>query len=301
MIPMPSKRIIIVGNMEKRGVAEQVAELLPWFKDRAGVLAVLPTAAFAAQASSTDPPTGDAPVTADVAHADLCVVFGGDGTLLAAARFLAPAGVPLLGVNMGKLGFLAEYNVEHMKKHLAEVLTGQIVPTERMMFEVCLAGCGAARFCSPAANDVAICAGAPFRMIEVTVHQGSSQLARYLGDGLVVSTPTGSTGYNMSLGGPIMEPTLDAVAITPIAPHSLTLRPIVVRSDQTIRIEAHRVNSGTAVIVDGQVSSGLCSGDAVEVRRAGYRLKIVPHPGHTFHRTLSEKLKWGLSPHHGKP
>jgi len=250
---MPRKKLIILGNSSKPGVTEQIDRLRPWFAQRADVVAV---------------GSANAPLDAGARSADICVVFGGDGTLLAAARALAGTGVPMLGVNMGKLGFLAEYSVEHLQKHFDDILAGNVRPVERMMLDVCVQNCQTHKFSSPAANDVAIAAGPPFRMIDLNVAQAGTVIARYLGDGLVIATPTGSTGYNMSAGGPIVEPGLDAVAITPIAPHSLSVRPIVARSDQTIHVTATRVNSGTAVIVDGQVSSGLCDGDTVEVGRA---------------------------------
>ena len=201
---MPAKKtILILGNMVKPGVAEQIEALRPWFVRRAKVLAVR-------RASDRLPK--------ELRKADLCVVFGGDGTLLTAARALSGSGVPMLGVNMGKLGFLAEFNVEHMQKHFGDILSGRVAPAERMMLEVSVENCARHRFRSPAANDVAISAGKPFRIIDLHVAQGRQEIARYLGDGLVVASPTGSTGYNMSVGGPILEPSLDALVISPIAP-----------------------------------------------------------------------------------
>ncbi|MFP4106649.1 MAG: NAD(+)/NADH kinase [Phycisphaerae bacterium] len=285
-MPTSAKRVLILLNPEKPNVHEHIERLRPFIAERAEVLAV------------SDERTG-LPASADAA--DLCIVFGGDGTLLGAARLLAGMGVPLLGVNMGKLGFLAEFNVPHFKKHLDEILHGQIEPIERIMLEVTIANTGTddkPRFSSPAANDVAICAGEPFRMIDVHVNQEDYEVARYLGDGLVVATPSGSTGYNMSCGGPILEPSLDALAITPVAPHSLSMRPIVVGSGKPIQIEAHRINPGTRVLIDGQLSCSLSPGETVEVRRAQHGALIVPHPGRPFFRTLSTKLHWGHSPHH---
>jgi NAD+ kinase len=209
--------------------------------------------------------------------------------------------VPLIGVNMGKLGFLAEFNVEHLKKHLAQILSGQFQPTQRIMLDVCVSGGGKKAFRSLAANDVVISAGPPFRMIDLNVEHGGSLIARYLGDGLVISTPTGSTGYNMSVGGPIMDPTMDAFTISPIAPHSLTVRPIVVRADAAVCVTSVKVNAGSAVIIDGQVSTGLCQGDVVEVSKAPCRLKIMPHPGRGFYQVLSDKLQWGQSPYYRDP
>ncbi len=277
-----TSRILILVNRSKDGVDAVVDELTPWFEQRGEVAGVLGT-------FEEDP---------EVPEADLAVVFGGDGTLLAAARMLADHGIPLLGVNMGKLGFLAEFNVEHMKKHFEAILAGEVPATERMMLVASITGCREHAFESVAANDVTLSAGPPFRMIDLSVRQGEQEVARYLGDGLVVATPTGSTGYNMSAGGPIIEPTLDAIAITPVAPHSLAIRPIAVRPDEPITITAERVNAGTSVIVDGQVTSQLCNGDRVEVRRSPRPAKIVAHPGRPFFHTLARKLGWGRSPYH---
>jgi len=280
---MADRKVLILGNMSKADVREQIARLREWFKQRVEIIAV------AAIDEALDP---------EAKTADLAVILGGDGTLLAAARMLAGTAVPLLGVNMGKLGFLAEFSVEHMLRHFDDVLTGKVAPIERMMMEVTVRKARGGDFLSAVANDVAISAGEPFRMIDLHVAQGPSDIARYVGDGLVISTPSGSTGYNMSAGGPILEPTLDAVAITPIAPHTLSLRPIVVRSDQPISVTAVKVNAGTAVIVDGQVSCSLETHDVVEVRRAACGAMIVPHPGRGFFTTLADKLQWGRSPHH---
>ncbi len=222
---MLPKKIVILGNMSKEGVPDQIERLRDWFEQRAEIMGIFPA---------------NQPLPEDAAAADLAVVFGGDGTLLSAARLLAGTSVPLMGVNMGKLGFLAEFDVEHMQRHLEAVLGGEIVAKERMMLQVAVSRKREAEFVSPAANDLAISAGPPFRMIDLRVEQGDSEIARYLGDGLVIATPNGSTGYNMSAGGPILEPTLDAIAITPIAPHTLSVRPIVVRSDLPIRITADK-------------------------------------------------------------
>ena len=280
---MSDRKIIVVANMAKSGVAEQIESLRPWFSERAELLPIMVV---------------DDPVPAAAGSADLCVVFGGDGTLLAAARKLSRMGVPLLGVNMGKLGFLAEFDVEHMKRHVEKFLAGEVAPAERMMLEVRVDGRDNRSFHSPAANDVAIASGRPFRMIDVVVTQGGRHMASYFGDGLVVSTPAGSTGYNLSAGGPILEPTLDAIAITPVAAHSLSMRPIVVNSASPIGVTAARVNPGTAVIVDGQVTSPLREGDVVEISKAPWGLKFLPHPDRAFFETLTRKLQWAHKPHH---
>jgi NAD+ kinase len=278
------KRVVILVNESKPGAADAVESLEPWLADRVDLLGVLGH-------------TEALPETAG--QADLCVVFGGDGTLLSAARLVAPLGVPLLGVNMGKLGFLAEYNIAHFRKHLLEILDGQVTPARRAMLDVHIdCECGQPSFRSLATNDIAVLAGEPFRMIDLTVRQGASKIAQYLGDGLVIATPTGSTGYTMSAGGPIIQPTLSALAITPISPHSLSIRPLVVGTDEPITVCADNVNAGTTVSIDGQVNQRLCEGQTIKVRLADKPLKVFPHPGRDFFETLTRKLKWGQSPHH---
>jgi len=279
---MSDKKVLILANYSKPGVSDQVGILEPWIRQRAQVVATLGVEQL---------PDADTP------PADLCIVLGGDGTLLAAARALAPTDTPLLGVNMGKLGFLAEFNIEQMREHFDDVLAGKIPPTRRIMLDVSVKQHGEATFSSPAANEVAISAGTPFRLIDLDVSRGNETIAKYLGDGLVVATPTGSTGYNMSVDGPIIEPTLDAVVISPLAAHTLSMRPIVVRTDQPVVVRAVKVNVGTSVMIDGQLTCRLCDGDVVEIRLADHPTQIVPHPAHGFFQTLTTKLKWGHNPH----
>jgi len=289
---MAGPGILILGNMNKAGVAECIDSLRGWLGSCADVLGVYPHIDF----------------PQDVARrAKLCIVFGGDGTLLSAGREIAPLAVPLLGVNMGKLGFLADYDPEHLKRHLSDILAGAVSPVSRIMLSVRVrscgpgqGGCGCEDTVYLATNDVAISAGDPFRMIGLDVSRGSQRVARYLGDGLVVATPTGSTGYNLSAGGPIIDPTLDAMVITPVAPHTLSLRPMVVPASGTISITATRVNEGTKVIIDGQVPQSLAAGQVVEVSRAKKPLMLFPHPGRDFFQTLADKLHWGQSPHHAE-
>ncbi|MCP4376726.1 MAG: NAD(+)/NADH kinase [bacterium] len=282
---MSDKKILILANYSKTGVSDQVDILKPWVQQRAEVVATLAVDQLATQ---------------ELPQADLCIVLGGDGTLLAAARALAHTNTPLLGVNMGKLGFLAEFNIEQMREHFDDVLTGKISPTKRIMFEVSVHQNGKETFCSPVANEVAVAAGKPFRMIDLEVSRGGEKIAKYLGDGVVIATPTGSTGYNMSIGGPIIEPTLDAIVISPLAAHTLSMRPILVQGDKPIVVQAVKVNEGTSVMIDGQLTCELTDGDIIEIHRAEYFTQIIPHPAYGFFRTLTTKLKWGHIPQHSE-
>jgi len=280
---MATKRILILANTKKPRVHSAMETLTPWLREHGELVGVV----------SVTEKMGE-----PVPDADLAIVLGGDGSLLSAARAVASKGIALLGVNMGKMGFLAEFTTDDLRTHICDALEGRIVPVDRMMLNVCVRSCPKHKFQSPVANDVAVISGPPFRMIDLRVFQDDLSIAQYVGDGVVIATPTGSTGYNMSVGGPILEPSLDAMAISPIAPHSLSLRPIVIAGDHHIRISAASVNVGSAVIVDGQVSTGLCDGDLVEVSRSPYCMRIVPNPARTFLDTLSNKLQWGQSPHH---
>ena len=277
------KRLIILGNLVKDEVASRIEELRPFLESQAEIITIC---------------QADSLAGAESLDADLAVVFGGDGTLLAAARSLAGTDIPILGVNMGKFGFLAEFDVDQMIEHLPIALAGDSALTLRMMLNVTVSSASGDVYQSPAMNEVAICAGADFRMIDVHVAQNGSHIARYLGDGLVVSTPTGTTGYGLSAGGPILTPTLDAISITPVSPHSVSLRPIVVRSDHTISITAMSVNAGSAVMLDGQVNIPLDKGGAVEVKRHDKCARFVSNPTRNFFDTLANKLQWGKSPHH---
>ncbi|MCL2701482.1 MAG: NAD(+)/NADH kinase [Phycisphaerae bacterium] len=283
---MSVQRILILVNPAKAGAAAAVAEWSAWLRPRVERVDVR-------HVSPDGMDVSDLP-----ADADLCLVLGGDGTLLWAARMLAARSVPLLGVNMGKLGFLAEFSRDELQRHLPAVLAGEVAPTRRLMLRVCVSGADTQRFCSVVANDVVISAGPPFRMIELCVQQDGRDVAHYRGDGLIIATPSGSTGYNMSAGGPILHPTMTAVAITPIAPHSLSIRPIITGPGHVITVRALRVNHGSALMVDGQATSTLCGGDTIEVTRAPHDALIIPHPDRSFFQTLSEKLQWAKGPHY---
>ena len=286
MVPMrarSAKRVLILGNMDKPGVRERLASLRAWIARRATLAGVHPSRG---------------PLPDSALDADLAVVLGGDGTLLSAARAVARRPMPLVGVNLGKLGFLAEYTVTDLKDCLEDLLAGKIAPRTRIMLEACLLSRGRKPFCSVAANDVAISAGEPFRMIDLLVGQGNRALWRYRGDGIVVATPTGSTGYNLSVGGPVLEPELEAMVVSPVAPHSLSVRPVVLRADTPIDVTATRVNPGSALTVDGQVCRRLRAGDTVRVCRSRAVMKLMPLPGRSFFGMLAGKLQWGKSPHH---
>jgi NAD+ kinase len=231
------------------------------------------------------------------ADAERIIVLGGDGTILATARTLAARSIPIVGVNLGKLGFLADFSVDELIEHFDDVMADERLIAPRMVLLVAVQrGDGREDFEVQAINDASMIAGPPFRMVEMELRVGGQTLARTAGDGLILSTPTGSTAYNLSAGGPILMPALQGIVVTPIAPHSLAFRPMVVDSETEISVKMTRVNTGTTLVVDGQVSTTLGSNDVVTVRRYDRDFQLIRNPASTPWVTLVTKLGWGRPP-----
>jgi NAD+ kinase len=212
---------------------------------------------------------------------DLAIVMGGDGTLLNIARSLVDSQVPLIGVNQGRLGFLADVSIDTMFSTLDEMLSGQYVAEDRIMLEA-----------SVAFNDVVVSKSTMGRLIEFEVYIDNQFVYSQRADGLVVASPTGSTAYALSSGGPILHPTLEAVVMVPICPHTLSARPIAVNSRSEIEINLIHA-SDARVHFDGQLHSDLMVGDRVVIRRAGKTVRLLHPEGHNYYDTLRQKLHWG--------
>jgi len=229
--------------------------------------------------------------------ADFIVSLGGDGTILAVARATGHQPIPIIGVNLGKLGFLAEYSIDELLSQFEKVTSSPDLICERMVLKVQVdKPDGSTSFSSLAINDVCIIAGSPFRMIEMKVSINSMKFTQFLGDGLIFSTPTGSTAYNMSVGGPILLPKVRGIVVSPIAPHSLAFRPVVVDYDRLIKTTMTRVNEGTTLMVDGQIPITLESEDVVHLSRHEKDFKLVSNARNAPWDTLIAKLGWGQSP-----
>ncbi len=228
-------------------------------------------------------------------EADFAVVFGGDGTILAAARAIADAHLPVIGVNTGKLGYLAEFALDELER-LFDRLVADPVIEKRMMLRCTVARGGETVFSSTAVNDMIITNGLPFKLIELKMSVQNQPLTACVGDGLIISTPTGSTAYSLSAGGPILAAGLEAFVITPVCPHSLSFRPIVIRADSVVQINPVRINPGTTLILDGQVEHKMTSSDVVSIRRHSGSFSVVNNPMRTQWDTLAGKLKWAEKP-----
>ncbi|MCA1805361.1 MAG: NAD(+) kinase, partial [Xanthomonadaceae bacterium] len=228
------------------------------------------------------------------ARCDLAIAVGGDGTLLNAARSLADAGVPLLGINRGRLGFLADILPADMTSSLDRVLAGHYQEEERTLLHAEVLRNGECLHQSDALNDVVIHKYDIARMIELETHIDGRFLNTQRSDGLVMATPTGSTAYALSGGGPILHPTLSAIVLVPICPHTLTNRPIVINDHATIEVILHGGSTTEAqVTCDGQVKFPLDCGDRVRVCRKDKTIRLLHPPGHDHYEVLREKLRWG--------
>ncbi len=227
-------------------------------------------------------------------RAELVVVLGGDGTLISVARLFSSRQVPIVGVNLGSLGFLTEITVEQMYPVLEQCLTNSHRVTERMMLDVTVTRGDQEISRCQVLNDAVINKGALARIIELEAKVNDDFLTTFKADGLIVSTPTGSTGYSLSAGGPIVQPLMKCVLITPICPHTLTNRPIVLSYQSVIRITVKSsFDEMVYLTLDGQVGVELQEGDCIEVRRAETTTNLVTSPEKDYFAILRAKLKWG--------
>ncbi len=227
------------------------------------------------------------------ARAELVVVLGGDGTLISVARQFSSRQVPIVGVNLGSLGFLTEITVEGLYSALEQCLAGSHRVTERMMLDVAVTRGEQEIARCQVLNDAVINKGAIARIIELEARVNNTFLTTYKADGLIISTPTGSTGYSLSAGGPIVQPLMNCTVITPICPHTLTNRPIVISDKSVIRIVVKSsFDEMVYLTLDGQVGVELQEGDCIEVRRADTTTVLVTSPEKDYFAILRTKLKW---------
>ncbi len=229
--------------------------------------------------------------------ADLAIVVGGDGTLLNAARSLAEHGTPLLGINLGRLGFLADVSPEAMETCLGAILDGHYHSEERLLLDTEIRHGDAVRFRCVALNDAVVHKKDVARLIELDTYVNGAYVSTQRSDGLIVASPTGSTAYALSGGGPLLHPTLEALLLVPVCPHTLSLRPLVVDATSEIEIALSERNQSDAQLTcDGQVFHPLAAGEHVVVRRHRKKLRLIHPPGHDYFELLREKLGWGSHP-----
>ena len=290
---LPVSRVGIVAKHHLREAAPHLADISAWLRKR-GLAAVFETATAGLCASVGDWPVRDKEQL--VGEVDMVLVLGGDGTLLGMADRIAEAGVsiPILGINFGSLGFLTEVTLSELYPSLEAAVTGRAGVEERLMLRSTTLRQGAPLVSHIGLNDVVIAKTARSRLIDLSIWVGEEFLTRVKGDGLIVATPTGSTAYNLAAGGPIVEPSVDALLITPIAPHTLTNRPIVIPASSSIRVRPLIEDRDEVYVTfDGQAGYQLQAGDEIGVRRAETRLRLIRPSTRSHFQVLREKLKWG--------
>jgi NAD+ kinase len=282
------KRIGLVAKPDAAEAQRVVLTLIDWLTAR-GLSVVLEkeTAGLAPSAPVASARKGDLP-----GQVDALIVLGGDGTLLSMARAVGDLGVPMLGVNLGGLGFLTATTLDEMLPALEALLAGDMAVEERMVLGARLVRGGQVTGEYIALNDVVITKSAMSRIIDLAVSVDGRHATAYRADGLIISTPTGSTAYNLSAGGPILFPTMDAVVLTPIAPHTLSNRPIVLPAAQRIDVTL-RVEQEVMLTMDGQVGVPLRERDVVEIQKARARIRLMRFETKDFFSVLRTKLKWG--------
>jgi NAD+ kinase len=229
---------------------------------------------------------------------DMIIVLGGDGTLLSAARLVAASkkNVPIFGVNLGSLGFMAEVSLEELYANLAKAMAGGLRSEERMMLTATVVRAGKRLAEHTVLNEAVVTKGATARLVSLEVSVGGDHLTSIRADGLILATPTGSTAYSLSAGGPIIHPTLHCFVLTPICPHTLSNRPIALPDSSVVRVKVLSEGGDTALTLDGHVITPLALNDVVEVKRAKYKIRLIKHPTKGFYEILRTKLKWGIAP-----
>ena len=227
------------------------------------------------------------------ALSDMVLVLGGDGTMLNAARMVEEREIPILGVNMGGLGFLTETTVEHLYETLERVFAQDFSLEERLMLHARVDRHGEHVAHSTVLNDVVVSKGTLTRMIEIQIMIDGQFVTSLRGDGLIISTPTGSTAYSLSAGGPIVSPSVQALVLTPISPHTLTHRPLLVESQAALEVVLISEEDGAMVTFDGQVGFSLTHGDTVSIQASEHRAKLIRLPDRGYFEVLRQKLKWG--------
>ncbi|MDO9515341.1 MAG: NAD(+)/NADH kinase [Syntrophales bacterium] len=281
---MDIRRVGIIANSTKEKAPEYALRLAGWLSERG--VAVLFEEEIAAKINMPGVSGNDlAP------EVDILVVFGGDGTLLMAARLAMGYDVPILGINMGGFGFMTVVNLDEMLGAMELILDGKYRTSERMMLSVSVEGAQ-----HPALNDVVINRGNLSRMVNLETFVDGKYLSTFKADGLIISTPTGSTAYSLSSGGPIVLPELNSIIINPICPHTLTNRPLVLPPDSTIEVIVWTKEGKASVTLDGQDLFILKSGDRVGIQKSENHINLVESPHRDYLEILRTKLGWGGLP-----
>ena len=274
----PKSHVFLIGNAGKAGVAEMFGRVRGWL-DARGILAGADLSGNLESINDSEP--------------DLIIVLGGDGTLLAVGQALKHRQVPIVGVNLGKLGYLADFAADELEHDLDLILNDPSLVSRRMTLDVAVSLPDGESWNGIALNDCVIRVGQPFRTVNLGLSIDNRLVTNIVADGLILATPTGSTAHNMASGGPILQPDVDAIALTPMCPHSMTHRPVVVGPAAVVGISVHAASEGAAIVLDGQGVRPAPGGTQISVRKSRQTFQLVRNPRRKSWDTLIQKLKWG--------
>ena len=277
-------RVAIIGSPDKELAVETMERLRRWLNGRADIV-------FSELTYASDDLLGQRP--------ELLFVLGGDGTLITAAHNLLNRQLPIVGINLGKLGFMTEFTIEQIEREGDFLFQRPLPITRRVIMQVRLEHADGVCHEMMAVNDCAVVSGPPFRMITVNVEADGEAVAEVRGDGMIVATASGSTAYNLAAGGPILEPTAEALILTPLAAHTLTFRPLVLAVDHRIVVRVNQANDGTTVAIDGHYHHPFRTGDRLILTRYPADFILVRNPRHSGWYNLRKKLMWGQNPRNG--
>ncbi len=280
------KKIGIICKPNRQEPRDILKDLLPWLKQRGCEVYVDQETALQLNISGYE--RADIP-----SHVEVVLVLGGDGTMLSVVRLVASTGIPVLGINLGSLGFLTEVTEQEIYSTAEEMLSGRCTLEERLMLKTILRRDGEIIDQVSVLNDVVINKGALARIIDLEVSVDRSYVTTYKADGLIISTPTGSTAYSLSAGGPILFPTIENIVLTPICSHTLTNRPIVLSDKVSIAIRLRSSSEDVFLTLDGQVGCALRAGDVIEVVKSEHKARLLVASGAGYFDVLRKKLKWG--------
>lgn len=278
--PRRVERVAIIGSPVKPAAVEAMERARRWLYGRAEL--VFAELTFDSREAWKQNP-------------DLLIVLGGDGTIISAAHNLANDQIPILGINLGKLGFLSEFTLAQLESFGEFLFQGPLPISRRLMLDVSVGRPGSL-YQTLAVNDCVVVSGPPFRIIPLQVFVDQEEVARVRGDGLIVATPTGSTAHNLSAGGPIVEPSAAAILLTPICPHALTFRPTVLDAQRQVGIQLRAAHEGTHVVIDGRFVRPLTLEDRITVRRHTAEFLLVRNPRDSAWAALRRKLMWAAGP-----
>lgn len=283
-------RIGVISNIKREGSDEAIGIILDWARSTGHEIVASPDLEHL-RSDELDIES----LQKVAAESDIVVSMGGDGTYLASVRAVGATGTPLLGINLGSLGFLTQLTPEELPTALDAIARGEYRVEERMMLEVSTEG--RHRLESPyALNDVVVDNGPISRIIDIDLTVNGEPIVTYRADGLIISTPTGSTAYSLACGGPIMNPAMDGIICTPISPFSLSVRPMIFAASDVLELRVRSEHEVAGLTLDGQVMAPLVDTDVITVRRARFRTRFIVFPGKSFYKVLKKKLHWGIAP-----